>query len=251
MKRVLSALLVAILLVMLTGCTETAYSEDDFVYNFNTPQIQFWIPESAEELVGEADCVYEGVVTDISFVAGYQGHIFCLSTVYTVLVTDEYKGNAGMIEYVISEGGIYNYKVAEQVQAWRDAGREDPAVINLPKYVPVLEIGETYIFFVGEQLSDAPYKGYRLAGHPSQFATPTNDNSDDNDNDKIDRRWPGIVIPKEEVYEYFGVNPVVRTVLRIGLCVVIVASVTVVTVLIIRKKKKKPAPECPEDDTPE
>ena len=145
MKRLLSVLLMAVLL-LLSGCTETAYSEDDFVYNFNTPQIQFWIPESAEELVGEADCVYEGVVTDISFVAGYQGRIFCLSTVYTVLVTDEYKGNAGMIEYVISQGGIYNYKVDEQVQAWRNAGREDPAVINLPKYVPVLEIGETYIY---------------------------------------------------------------------------------------------------------
>ena len=75
----------------------------------------------------------------------------------------------------------------------------------------------------------------------SQFAIPTNDNYDSNDEENF--RWPIRSVSKESVYEYFGVNPVLRTVLRIGLCVVIIAGAAVATVLIIRKKKKKTVQE--------
>ena len=232
MKRFLSVLLIA-MLILLSGCTETAYSEDDVIYYYE--QHVAGIGGSAKELANNAECVYEGTVTDISFVAGKFGGIFCLSTVYEVLVTDVYQGNVRMIEYVITSGGIKDYKVAEQIKAWHDAGRDNPAAIWINLRVPTLEIGETYIFFAGELLNDAPYKGYRLAGSVAQFAIPIND-----DHDLV---WPAGVVTREDVYEHFGINPVLRTVLRIGFAVVIVAGVAVTTVLLIRRKKRKATPE--------
>ena len=58
-------------------------------------------------------------------------------------------------------------------------------------------------------------------------------------NDDTDLTWVADAITLEDVYEHFGINPVIRTVLRIGLAVVIVVAAGVTTVLIIRKKKKK------------
>lgn len=226
MKRFLSVLLIAMLLLF-SGCTEVDYDEEDVIYNeiIADPIIY----SSAKELENAADCVFEGVVVDMTFLAETSDNRFYVCTTYKILVTDRYKGNAGIVEYVSAASGIRDKMVDAQVQALHKAGDQAPYSITIDRKVPVLEIGETYIFFAGERLNEEPYSGSRPGAARVQFAI----------NDDTDLTWAAGKITQEDVYEHFGVNPVLRTVLRIGFAVVIVAGAAVVTVLIIRRKKRK------------
>ena len=77
MKRFLFVLLIAILL-LLSGCTQVDYDEEDVIYNeiIADPIIY----SSARELENAADCVFEGVVVDISFLAETSDNRFYVFT---------------------------------------------------------------------------------------------------------------------------------------------------------------------------
>lgn len=227
MKRVIATLLV-MLLVMLAGCSQTAYDESDVRYQEVKSQPMLYY--TAEELVNAADCVFEGRVIDISFVVEPSSlNQYHICAVYTVWVADQYKGDVGVIEHIVTPCGFRDHMIEEQVRALRDAGDEDPVTILIDDNVPILEIGSTYIFLADEYIQEGSYEGYRSVASLMQFAV----------NDDPDLTWIAGAITREDIYEYLGVNPLLRSLARIGIGAVVFVSVGAVVFFVIRANKKK------------
>jgi len=120
----------------------------------------FWKTfQNAEELVKAGDVVIVGKVTGISFqVWDYttglppneetEEHHRALFTIYDVDIVTSYKGDRTNSVQIIEMGGAKDYHEEEQINLVRDMKAWPPDCIPVYKGIdmPVLKIGETYLF---------------------------------------------------------------------------------------------------------
>ena len=116
--------------------------------------------KTVEELAGRATSIYEGVITDISFVVITPGgevvtealkepdSSIYLNTVYEVEVTQPYKNADAEKMYFCVDFGKEGYMENKQVELQKSLNvyRESVGIPIINRF-PDINIGETYIFF--------------------------------------------------------------------------------------------------------
>lgn len=166
MKKFLPLIALAALLASCIGCTEirkpaeVPYREfpADTTQSYQLMQADWQVYESTEELTDAATEVFSGELTGISFVMlnletgkaytpGDDKAHCVLHTVYTVKVSQVYKGQPGDTREFCIIGGIAGVRERAQHEVIDACGATDPSA-GIPVLVPnrELEIGESYLF---------------------------------------------------------------------------------------------------------
>ena len=235
MKKILAFMLMLILLLLCTGCAEESLEEYPYgikIYGLNI-QVSPVIFNTPEEHIEHSDNIFEGIVIDISPTVFNKNTLspqrlpvifddpenYQLMMVYTVLVTQAYKGNVGAIEQVVIEDGNWWQLLKERKNALERVGLYDPEIgVQGYQSSRKLEKMETYLFCV----SDAQ-NGYM---RPNNWVVG------------IESDRQGAADIKAQL------TPQFPPLLTLGIIVVVLAAVAAVTtVLLIRRKKRKATPE--------
>ena len=234
MKKIYAFMLVLILLLLCTGCAEE--NIDEFPYG-----VKLWGPNkcvtyrdfsNAEQVIDSCSHIFEGVVVNISAevfnektverqitpVAPGEEENYFVATVYTILVTQPYKGSVGVLEYMVSNAGNWMETVVQRKTAMERVGMYDPDVgVEAHSSNRKLEKNQTYLFCVMEWESGYMSEtGLNLAFKP-----------DWNISKEIKGQLPQQTPP--------------LLILSIGIAVFVVVNVTFFTIR--AKKKKKIEPE--------
>lgn len=115
----------------------------------------------ADSLISEAEYIYEGEVTDITYEVSNDLNDKEVVTVYTISVNENYKGETPDETYVV-RGGV----VQEDIDKWEHLATEtEGAAVDIGSYI-TLEKGKEYVFLIG--LRDE--SGYDKIVNPTQFA---------------------------------------------------------------------------------
>ena len=166
MKKFLPLIVLAALLASSIGCTEIRKPAEvpyrafptDTNESYQILQADWQVYESTGELTDAATEVFSGELTGISFVMlnletgkayspGDDRAHCVLHTVYTVKVSQVYKGQPGDTREFCIIGGIAGVRERAQHEVIDACGATDPSA-GIPVLVPnrELEIGESYLF---------------------------------------------------------------------------------------------------------
>lgn len=214
-----AVLVIVISLGLFTGIQHIAnHQAADVHYIESRADFSIYGPE---ELVEEADVIYEGTVIDISFVAEKRsyGSGYNIDTIYTVAVTRTYKGKTTLIEQIHTGTGLQDYKLKEQLNALKKAGAPESykSIVVLDRMVTP-QIGSTYLFFLREW-DDSPE---RLGINPLQYAM-----SGDSDLKNFDSFNPNVI---KQYLPYVPHPLLIRTV---------IGGIVLMVFLTLRAKIKK------------
>ena len=145
---------------------------------------------------------------------------YMVATVYTVLVTQPYKGTAGILVQVPSSIGNWYSMGPERKRAIERVGIEPKKLLINYGVEPKLEVGSSYLFCMSENENGRLFSWYYGAGLDCDGETAT------------------------KITEQF--TPQMPPLLTLAIIVVVLTAAAVTTVLIILKKKKKTESEEPE-----
>lgn len=130
----------------------------DTSVQFGSIEVDWQWYSSAEQLIEHGDIIVSGKVTDISFAMldKYTGKVVDanvndseseLCTIFHVDVITPYKGCDEETLQIRMEGGLENYMVDEQIEVLKEHGGN---VINYLSDPPKIELGEEYLFILGQ-----------------------------------------------------------------------------------------------------
>lgn len=140
------------------GETKNSLSGTETSVQFGSIEVDWQVYSSAEEIIEHGDIIVSGRVTDISFaiIDMHTGKIVTESsenseseicTIYHVDVITSYKGCSEEKLQIRMEGGLKNYMVDEQIEVLKEYGGN---VINFLADPPKIELGEEYLFVLGQ-----------------------------------------------------------------------------------------------------
>ena len=167
MKKILAFMLMLILLLLCTGCAEENIGEYPYGVKVWGPNkmVTYRQFENAEQAIDSCSHIFEGVVVNISAevfhnetcerqitpVAPGEEENYFVATVYTILVTQPYKGSVGVLEYMVSSAGNWMETVVQRKTAMERVGMYDPdAGVEAHSSNRKLEKNKTYLFCVIE-----------------------------------------------------------------------------------------------------
>lgn len=170
MEKITAFVLALASLLTLAGCNRVPVREeapqtspaDEITYQTISADWPFY--EDIQDLVEHSTLIVAGTITDISFqlldartalpVTGETEERYrCLYTMYTIDVTERYKGDPIESTQVRIIGGRENDYLEEQTTALGDDIKNG---IPLLENMPELKIGETYLFALYQYEDTAP-----------------------------------------------------------------------------------------------
>ncbi|MDR2647145.1 MAG: hypothetical protein LBB67_03360 [Oscillospiraceae bacterium] len=181
MKKIIALFVVSMLLFMLLFATSCAKANEPTTLPTTTEKpststavsyqdmfIDWSLFENASALVEEATLVVVGTIKDVSFAVVDSSTAeppteeseplrLHLNSYYTVDVLQVFKGDVGSSLELAMDGGIKDFKVEEQLAALGDLAEKG---IPIAVDVPELNIGETYLLLMKQNLPHAAYPYY-------------------------------------------------------------------------------------------
>lgn len=159
MKKLPYVLLILTML-MLSACGQNAQIENNTETQYIKMNALYRSYSNAQELVEDADAVFVGKVTKISFqvldkatallpTEETSDDNLALHTIYDIDIEVSYKGDSS-IKQIRQIGGIKDFRTEEQVSILKNANAWKGGILLLEEMTKNIEIGQTYLFAVAQ-----------------------------------------------------------------------------------------------------